>query len=146
MRNLVRQWFTRQSISVFIKQSGSCTSLQRIQHSCSRHDAAGGGFAVGKLKSSVSISCFTPSNDSPNRFNHHCNIYKMAVTGEVNNGGQEIRKCLMQACKKRDNVGKDGKQARRKHSFRVLLSGRKEHIIVTGKYAKRFCVKKFEWN
>ena len=106
MRNPVRQWSPQQSISIFVKQSGSCTSLQRIEQSCSPHDAARGGFDVGKQKSSASISCFTSSNDSPYRFNHHCNIYKMAVTGEEKNVNEEIRKCLIQACKKRDDVGR----------------------------------------
>ena len=38
--------------------------------------------SAGKQESSVSISCFTHSNDSPYRCNHHCNIYKVAVLKE----------------------------------------------------------------
>ena len=48
--------------------------------------------SAGKQESSVSMSCFTHSNDSPYRFNHHCNIYKVAVKGEEEEVGEEIRK------------------------------------------------------
>jgi len=41
----------------------------------------------------------------------------MAVTGEEKNVDEEMRKCLIQSCKKRDNIGADGKQARRKQGF-----------------------------
>ena len=58
--------------------------------------------SAGKQESSVSISY---SNDSPYRFNHHCSIYKVAVKGEEEKVGEEIRKWLIQACKKSDNVG-----------------------------------------